>query len=101
FLRQHLILTWHLLIGSSDNISFWHLSQTWNGLVGYMAPQVQDWATSIAIKGQLTRKQGSQVSRIERDSHSFRSLVTHSRHTSYFSRRKKTLGYLMCSSAQT
>src|SRR4029434_9014901 len=33
--------------------------------------------------------QGSQVSRIERDSHSFRSLVTHSRHTSYFSRCTK------------
>ena len=47
------------------------------------------------------RFQGSQVSRIERDSHSFRSLVTHSRHTSYFSRWKKTLGYLMCRSAQT
>ena len=45
--------------------------------------------------------QGSQVSRIERDSHSFRSLITHSRHTSYFSRWKKTLGYLMCRSAQT
>ena len=30
--------------------------------------------------------QGSQVSRIERDSHSFRSFVTLSRHTLYFSR---------------
>ena len=49
----------------------------------------------------LLKYQGSQVSRIERDSHSFRSLVTHSRHTSYFSRWKKTLGYLMCRSAQT
>lgn len=32
---------------------------------------------------------GSQVSRIERDSHSFRSLATHSRHTSNLSRQKK------------
>ena len=32
--------------------------------------------------------QGSQVSRIERDSHSFRSFVTLSRHTLYFSRWK-------------
>lgn len=38
--------------------------------------------------------QGSQVSRIERDSHSFGSFVTHSRHTLYFSRWKKTKIYI-------
>ena len=32
--------------------------------------------------------QGSQVSRIERECHKFRSFVTHSRHTMYFSRGK-------------
>ena len=35
--------------------------------------------------------QGSQVSRIERDSLAFRSFLTHSRHTLYFSRCKKII----------
>ena len=49
----------------------------------------QNINSSTSMRWLLKGMQGSQVSRIERDSHSFPSSVMPSHHTSYFSRWKK------------